>query len=101
MGRALGRGSAIDAPKSTLGVAREFVGADTPSDSPLTLKELMRRDDYRDLMTPKISAGQPAFDFELPRHDFSDGAGAATGVTVRLSSFRGVQPVALIFGSYT
>lgn len=48
---------------------------------------------YRDLMTAKLAAGEAAFDFELPR---LDGAG-----TVRLSSFRGVQPVALIFGSYT
>ena len=75
--------------------------AATPADSPLTMKQLMRRDDYRDLMTPKVVPGQPAFDFELPRHDFSDGAGVATGATVRLSDFRGVQPVALIFGSYT
>src|SRR5919201_5262414 len=90
MGRALGRGSPIDAPRSMLGVAREFAG-DTPADSPLTMKQLMRRDDYRDLMTPKVARGQPAFDFELPRHDFSDGAGVATGTTVRLSDFRGVQ----------
>jgi hypothetical protein len=82
-------------------VVREFVSGDTPSDSPLTLKALMRREDYRELSTPKLAAGDPAFDFELPRHDFSDGTPAATGGTVRLSEFRSVQPVALIFGSYT
>jgi hypothetical protein len=66
----------------------------TPSDSPLTRETLLGRPDYRDLMTPKVSPGGPAFDFELPRQ----GAG---GGTVRLSAFREVQPVALIFGSYT
>ena len=100
MARSLRRGSAIDAPKSAFGMLRELAG-DTPADSPLTMKALLRRDDYRDLMTPKVRPGQAAFDFELPRHDFSDGAGAATGATVRLSAFRGVLPVALIFGSYT
>jgi hypothetical protein len=100
MARALGRGSPIDAPKSVLGMVRELA-ADTPADSPLTMKELIRRADYRELMTPKVAPGQPAFDFELPMHDFSDGGGVATGATVRLSRFRGVQPVALIFGSYT
>ena len=100
MGRALRRGSAIDAPKSLIGLLRELAG-NTPADSPLTMRELMRRADYRDLTTPKVRPGEPAFDFELPRYDFSDGAGTATGATVRLSAFRGVQPVALIFGSYT
>jgi hypothetical protein len=101
MARALGRGSAIDAPKSLLGVFREFVKFDTPPDSPLTLKELTEHEDYRDLVTPEVEPRQPAFDFDLPQHDFSDGAGAATGATVRLSAFQGVKPVALIFGSYT
>lgn len=100
MARALGRGSPIEAPKSLLATVRELAG-DTPADSPLTMRTLMRREDYRDLMTPKVSPRQTAFDFELPQHDFSDGSGVATGATVRLSSFRGVQPVALIFGSYT
>jgi hypothetical protein len=40
-----------------------------------------------------VQAGDEAPDFTLPRLDHS---GAVT-----LSSFRGVQPVALIFGSYT
>jgi hypothetical protein len=100
MARAVGRGSAIDAPKSFFGVLRELP-TDTPADSPLTMKTLMQGADYRDLTTAKVAAGEPAFDFELPRYDFSDGAGVATGETVRLSGFRDVQPVALIFGSYT
>jgi len=100
MARALGRGSVIDAPRSAFGMVREFA-SDTPADSPLTMRQLLRREDYRNLMKPKVVPGQPAFDFELPRHDFSDGSGVATGHTVRLSDYREIQPVALIFGSYT
>jgi hypothetical protein len=101
LGRAIKRGSAIERPISLAGVVREFLSGDTPSDSPLTLKTLVRREDYRDLSTPKLVEGDPAFDFELPRHDFSDGNPVATGATVRLSEFRSVHPVALIFGSFT
>jgi hypothetical protein len=101
LGRAIKRGSAIERPISLAGVVREFLSGDTPNDSPLTLKALMSREDYRDLSTPKLVEGDPAFDFELPRYDFSDGSAIATGATVRLSEFRSVQPVALIFGSYT
>lgn len=101
LGRAIKRGSAIDKPISLAGVAREFVSGDTPGDSPLTLKTLLRREDYRDLSTPKLAVGDMAFDFELPRHDFGEGAAVATGTSVRLSSFRSLKPVALIFGSYT
>ena len=50
---------------------------------------------YRDLWTAKLAPGDPAFDFELPRLDSSEGE------TVRLSSFAGERPVALVFGSYT
>ena|ERR671933_2014152 len=100
MARALARGSAIDAPRGVLRVIGEFRG-DTPSDSPLTLERLMARDDYRDLMTPKVAVGEPALDFALPRHDFGRDGPTATGEVVRLSAFRRVQPVALIFGSYT
>jgi hypothetical protein len=101
LGRSIKRGSAVDEPISLVSVIREFVSGDTPDDSPLTLKTLVRRKDYRDLSTAKVSAGDMAFDFELPRYDFSDGAVVATGATVRLSEFRSVKPVALIFGSYT
>jgi hypothetical protein len=40
-----------------------------------------------------LHPGEPAPDFQLPTVDHRD--------TVRLSSFRGSRPVALIFGSYT
>lgn len=40
-----------------------------------------------------LQAGDPAPDFELLTHDKS--------TTVRLSDFRGVKPVVLVFGSYT
>ena len=53
--------------------------------------ELMRFILDRETLAPAV--GQEAPDFELPRLG-SDGS-------VRLSSFRGVKPVALIFGSYT
>jgi hypothetical protein len=101
LGRAIKRGSSIDEPSSLISVVREFVSGDTPDDSPLTLKTLISRDDYRDLSTPKLAVGDVAFDFELPQHDFSEGTAAASGTTVRLSEFRSVKPVALIFGSYT
>ena len=47
---------------------------------------------YRDLMTPKVAPGDPAFPFELPRD---------TGELVRLADYADRMPVALIFGSYT
>ena len=101
LGRAIKRGSAIDEPISLVSVVREFASGDTPDDSPLTLKTLMSREDYQDLTTAKLSVGDVAFDFELPRYDFSDGNAVATGATVQLSEFRSLKPVALIFGSYT
>ena len=45
----------------------------------------------RDAKAPAV--GSPAPDFELPLRD--------GGGIVRLSSFRGDRPVALVFGSYT
>jgi peroxiredoxin len=48
---------------------------------------------YLGLMTPDVRPGDEAVDFDLPR---LDGSGR-----VRLSDFAGVQPVALVFGSYT
>jgi hypothetical protein len=41
----------------------------------------------------KVQAGDLAPDFNLPTLDHSS--------TVQLSSFRGSQPVVLVFGSYT
>jgi peroxiredoxin len=40
-----------------------------------------------------VAAGDPAPDFQLPTLDHQQ--------SVRLSSFRGARPVALVFGSYT
>jgi hypothetical protein len=74
---------------------------ETPLDSPLTMVQALASPLYRDLSTPKVAVGDPAFDFELPRCDFSDGARRATGETVCLADFAGVSPVALVFGSYT
>jgi hypothetical protein len=67
---------------------------DTPVDSPLGLEDVMSSPRYRDLMTAKLAPGDRAFDFELPLL-------ASDGGTVRLSSFAGTRPVALVFGSYT
>ncbi len=64
-----------------------------PEDSPLTLKDVMARADYRDLRTPSVAEGDPAPDFELPTFD--------GGGTVRLASLLERRPVALVFGSYT
>jgi hypothetical protein len=66
----------------------------TPPDSPLTMQEVVTSPLYRDLTTAKLRVGDPAFPFTLPRLDLS-------ADTVALESFRGRQPVALIFGSYT
>src|SRR3954452_4806499 len=99
MACALAKGSAVDRPRSLWGAVREFV-SDTPPESPLTLRALMARPDYQDLMTSKVAPGDPAFDFELQRYDFSDASAQPTGTTVRISDHRDVQPVALIFGSY-
>jgi hypothetical protein len=101
LGRAIKRGSAIDKPVSLVSVIREFASGDTPDDSPLTLKTLLSHEDYRDLSTAKLAVGDVAFDFELPRYDFSGATAVATGATVQLSEFRSLKPVALIFGSYT
>ena len=65
---------------------------ETPADSPLTMHDVMESPVYRDLMTPKLAPGDPAYPFELPRD---------TGELVRLADFAGRMPVALVFGSYT
>jgi hypothetical protein len=66
---------------------------ETPSDSPLTMEQALASPVYRDLMTPKLAVGDPAFPFDLPRLD--------GGERVRLAAFAGRRPVALVFGSYT
>jgi len=56
------------------------------------MHDVMESPVYRDLMTPKLAPGDPAYAFELPRD---------TGELVRLADFAGRMPVALVFGSYT
>ena len=56
------------------------------------MHDVMASPAYRDLMTPKLAAGDPAYPFELSRE---------SGELVRLSDYAGRMPVALVFGSYT
>ncbi len=73
----------------------------TPEDSPRTPMDTMKDPALRDLATPKLSVGDPAFDIELPAYDFSDGSERLTDETFHLSEIASDRPVALIFGSYT
>jgi peroxiredoxin len=57
------------------------------------MQDVLASEDYRNLMTAKVSVGDSAPDFDLERLD-GDG-------TVRLSALVAEQPVVLIFGSYT
>jgi hypothetical protein len=92
--RSVSRGSPVDRPWSVPGMIvsriRDGLAA---KDSPLTVKDVMTRADYRDLMTPKVAEGDLAPDFELPRVDGES--------TVRLASLLEERAVALVFGSYT
>ena len=72
---------------------------ETPADSPLTLEQVMASPLYRDLMTPELRPGEPAFDFDLPLLD--PATHRPSGQRVRLGEFAGKRPVALVFGSYT
>jgi hypothetical protein len=65
----------------------------TAADSPLTLEDILGMPEYLDLVTPKLAVGDRAIDFTLPHLD-SDSP-------ITLSHFSAIQPVALIFGSYT
>ncbi len=98
----LRRGSVRDAPLGILAAFKELVRtpAGAPG-SPLNARAVDRSEAFRDLATPKVHRGEEAFDFELPRLDVVAGREARTGETVRLSAYRQVSPVALIFGSYT
>jgi hypothetical protein len=73
----------------------------TAPDSPLTVHDILGSTEFQELMMPNVAPGGPAADFSLPRLDFSEGSAQRTGRMVRLSDYAGVQPVALIFGSYT
>jgi hypothetical protein len=66
----------------------------TPPDSPLTMQEALASERYRDLSTPRVAEGDPAYAFELARADRPD-------ERVRIDDFFGTRPVALVFGSYT
>jgi len=92
--RTVSRGSPVDRKWSVLGmVASQLRHGNAPPDSPLTLADVMASADYRNLMTAKVAEGDVAPDFELAH---IDGSGR-----VRLSELLAVQPVALVFGSYT
>jgi hypothetical protein len=65
----------------------------------LTLEDVMSSAAYRRLMTPTLAIGDAAFPFDLPLLDAE--THDASGERVRLGDFAGVQPVALVFGSYT
>ena len=76
-----------------------MTGPETPPDSPLTLEDVMSSAAYRRLMTPILATGDAAFPFDLPLLDAE--THHPSGERVRLGDFAGVQPVALVFGSYT
>ena len=71
----------------------------TPEDSPKGLPDVIAEQAH--LATPDVVPGDPAYDFELPVFDFSDGSERATGETFHLAAASSKRPVALIFGSYT
>jgi hypothetical protein len=73
----------------------------TPDDSPMGLPEMMADPVSQDLATAKLALGDPAFDFDLPVYDFSDGTRVETGRRFQLQSVAANRPVALVFGSYT
>jgi hypothetical protein len=94
--RTVARGSPVDPPWSVPGMIVSQLRhgrGNAPKDSPLTLQNVVARDDYRELMTPKVAEGELAPDFELRRVEGE--------VSVRLASLVAERPVALIFGSYT
>jgi hypothetical protein len=93
-------GSAADAPLKFFSALNELVRG-TPGDSALKLKDVNASATYRDLATPKVRRGDLAPDFELAKLDLRAGTERETGETVRISAYRQVSPVALIFGSYT
>jgi hypothetical protein len=94
--RTVARGSPVDPPWSVPGMIVSQLRhgrGNAPSDSPLTLQDVLASDDYRELMTPKVAEGDLAPDFELSLVDGES--------PTRLASLLADRPVALIFGSYT
>ena len=73
----------------------------TPEDSPKTPMDLFDDPKVRALSAPDVTPGGPAFDFNRPLYDFSDGDEVKTGENFHLLTACQERPVALIFGSYT
>ena len=73
----------------------------TPDDSPMGLPDVMANPVHKDLSAAKLAPGDPAFDFDLPVYDFSNGTRVETGRSFKLQSAASNGPVALIFGSFT
>ncbi|MDH4016294.1 MAG: hypothetical protein OEV20_03035 [Actinomycetota bacterium] len=71
----------------------------TPEDSPKGLPDVFAEQGH--LASADLAPGDPAFDFELPVFDHSDGTSKATGRTFHLAALAATRPVALVFGSYT
>jgi hypothetical protein len=93
--RTVSRGSPVDRRWSVVGmIVSQIREGNAPPDSPLTLADVMASDDYRNLMTAKVVAGDVAPDFDLAGID-------DTRNRVRLSTLSAAQPVVLVFGSYT
>jgi hypothetical protein len=100
LARGAAHGGIVDRPRSVLRALLEMPRMTAPG-SPRTMRQIAADPEIRGLSTPELAVGDEAFDFELPRYDFSGGGAEAAGSTVRLSAFRGRRPVVLIFGSYT
>jgi hypothetical protein len=75
-------------------MSAEAAGPATPSDSPLTMADVLGSCRYAELSTPDVAPGDLAPELDLPLL-------GGSGARVRLSAFRGRRPVALVFGSYT
>ena len=73
----------------------------TPEDSPKTPIEVMAEPKHRELSTPNLAEGDPAFAFVRPLYDYSGGTKVETGRRFDLLEAAREKPVALIFGSYT
>ncbi len=84
-------------PREPVPIWRAF----TPDDSPKTPEDTLNDPAIRDLATPKLAVGDPAYDFDLAVFDFSDGSKQTTDRRFCLSERSAARPVALIFGSYT
>lgn len=73
----------------------------TPDDSPKTPMDVLSDPVHENLSTPDLAVGDPAFDFDLPVYDYSEGVEKFTGQNFHLASEAEQRPVALVFGSYT